>query len=473
MSYVALDIFQQLRQEDIHWILASSELRTLSSNSVLVREDDPSATIFFVADGLFEVYVFASPAGRLKVGQLGPGDVIGEISWLDRKPVSASVRSLETGAVMALSTALLEKKLGEDPKFAARFFRGIATLTAGRLRKTTADLRRSEWAAGQRAAPAAPGGDSGILNRVRELETLVAAAQGKASVPDDTARKIREAFAALARSIPLPGEKAAAATGEALHGELVSLVELSATGSRLRAKPRGYAGDYQTIDAIYDNAPAGAGAVGALVDACVLDLPALRAIRNRRRLLATEVLSSFRTAAKEFHVASLACGPAREVFDVLEKADEKGRLQVSCIDVDREALTQVAAQAQTRALGEQVRTLQANLIQLATGRQELELAPQDLIYAVNFIDYLSDELAIALIDWIYDKLRPGGRAILGNFHPRNPTRGFMEQVLDWHLTHRDEAAMNRLFATSKFAGPCTRVFFEEEGIDLFAEARRP
>ena len=93
MSYVALDIFQQLRQEDIHWLLASSELRTLSSNSVLVREDDPSDTIFFVADGLFEVYVFADPAGKLKVGQLGPGEVIGEISWLDRKPVSASVRA--------------------------------------------------------------------------------------------------------------------------------------------------------------------------------------------------------------------------------------------------------------------------------------------------------------------------------------------------------------------------------------------
>ena len=106
----------------------------------------------------------------------------------------------------------------------------------------------------------------------------------------------------------------------------MSLVDLSATGSRLRAKPRGYAGDYQTIDMIYDNAPAGAGAVGALIDACVLDLPALRAIRNRRRLLATEVLSSYRSAAKEFHVASLACGPAREVFDVFEKADDKRRL---------------------------------------------------------------------------------------------------------------------------------------------------
>jgi extracellular factor (EF) 3-hydroxypalmitic acid methyl ester biosynthesis protein len=280
-------------------------------------------------------------------------------------------------------------------------------------------------------------------------------------------------FDALHRSIPAQGEKNAAGISEALQGELQPFVKLTATGSRLYAKPRGYAGDYQTIEMIYDNVPAGVGPIGVLLDGCVLGLPAAKAIRNRRRLLAAEILSSYRTAAKEFHVASLACGPAREIFDVLEKADDKGRLAVSCIDVDREALTQIGTQCQKHALGEQVRTLQANLIQLATGRQELELAPQDLIYSMNFIDYLSDELAIALIDWTYDKLRPGGRVVLGNFHPRNPSRGFMDHVLDWHLTHRDEAAMNQLFAASKFARPCSRIFFEEEGIDLFAEARKP
>jgi extracellular factor (EF) 3-hydroxypalmitic acid methyl ester biosynthesis protein len=473
MSYVALDIFEQLRQQDIQWILASSEVRTLSPNSVLVREDDPSEAIYFIADGLLEVYVFGGPASKLEVGQLGPGEVIGEISWLDRKPISASVRAVETSAVMALGTALLEKKLRDDPGFAARFFRGIATLTAGRLRKTTADLRRSEWAAGQRAAAANVGADAGVLHKIGEVKALLGAVEKKGAAPDDDARKIKEAFDSLVRSIPAQGDKTGTGIGEAAQAELVPLVKLSATGSRLYAKPRGYAGDYQAIDTIYDNAPAGIGSVGAVIDACMLDLPVLRAIRNRRRLLATEILSSYRTAAKELHVASLACGSAREIFDVFEKVDDKGRLHISCIDVDREALTHIGAQVQKRALGQHVRTLQANLIQLATGRQELELAPLDLIYAMNFIDYLSDELAIALINWTYDKLRPGGRVILGNFHPRNPTRGFMDQVLDWHLTHRDESEMNRLFASSKFAGPCSRIFFEEEGIDMFAECRKP
>ena len=66
-------------------------------------------------------------------------------------------------------------------------------------------------------------------------------------------------------------------------------------------------------------------------------------------------------------------------------------------------------------------------------------------------------------------LAPGGRVILGNFHPNNVDKAFMDYVLDWKLIHRTEDDMNRLFAQSKFARPCTRFRFEQEGINLFAE----
>jgi CRP-like cAMP-binding protein len=476
MSYVALDIFQHLTTDDIHWILGSSTLRTLSPNGVLVREDDPSEAIFFVADGLLEVYVFAGLAGRLKVGQLGPGEVIGEISWLDHKPISASVRAIETSSVITLSTALLERKLHDDPKFAARFLRGVATLTAERLRKTTADLRRSQRADGAPMAAAAAPGETGLQQKLEAFKALAATANkqagGGSKIADDTARDVRAAFMALEAAIPPLGEANAARFGEALHAELAPFADLSTTANRCRAKPRGYAGDYQTIEVICDNKPAGAGPLGTLLDGCVLSLAAMKAIRNRPRLLAAEILSLYRSTTKEFHVTALACGPASEVFEVFDKAHDKARLQVGCVDVDREALISLAERCRQRSIAEQVRTLQANLIHLATGQQALDLAPQDLIYSAGFADYLSDERVLTLLDWMHDKLRPGGCAILGNMHPRNPSRGFMEHVLDWRLTHRTEAEMNDLFQRSKFARPCSRIQFEEEGINLFAECRK-
>src|SRR5215468_5991364 len=166
MSYVALDIFQQLQPVDIHWMLATAELRTIAPNGVLVREDDPPETIFFVADGLFEAYIYGDSTSRLRVGQLGPGEIIGEISWLDGKPTSATVRALETSSVVALSIPTLERKLAEDPAFAARLFRAVATLEAKRLRTTTAQVRRSELTPERQAAVALGPDAAGILANV-------------------------------------------------------------------------------------------------------------------------------------------------------------------------------------------------------------------------------------------------------------------------------------------------------------------
>src|SRR5262245_24852553 len=146
----ALDIFQHLRQEDVQWILATAEPRTIAADGLLVLEDDPSDKIFLIADGLFDVLVFAGH--QIKVGQLGPGEVIGESSWLDRKPISATVRAAEASEVLELSTEVLEEKLNADPGFATRFLRAVATLVAERLRTTTSSVRRSEWAASPRPA---------------------------------------------------------------------------------------------------------------------------------------------------------------------------------------------------------------------------------------------------------------------------------------------------------------------------------
>ncbi len=469
MSYVALDIFQQLRPVDIHWMLATAELRTIAPNGVLVREDDPPETIFFIADGLFEAYVYGHSTSQLRVGQLGPGEIVGEISWLDGKPISATVRALETSSVIALSIPTLERKLAEDPAFAARFFRAVATLEAKRLRTTTAQVPHGDLTAERQGAFAGSVDAASILESIGELRR-VAEAQVRADA--GTAARVATALSALERSFGTQAPGMAAKLAESLQAELLPLLRLSALGERLYAKPRGYAGDYRTIAMIYQDTPSGTGPLGPLLDRSMLDLPVAKAIRNRRRMLASQIAKSYAAAAKEFYVACLACGPACEVFDAFRDLSDSHRLNVSCVDIDREALAQIADRALAQKLGGQLQPLHGNLIYLATGRQELQLASQDLIYSLNITDYLSDDLAVSLLDWIHAKLRPGGRAIVGNFHPRNPSRGLMDHVLEWRLTYRDEAALNRLFQASKFAKPCSRIAFEEEGIFLLGECTK-
>src|SRR5262245_13513463 len=249
MSYVALDIFQELRPEDIHWMLATAELRTIALKGVLVREDDPPETIFFIADGLFEAYIYGDSTSQLKVGLLGPGEIVGEISWLDGQPISATVRALETSSVIALSIPTLERKLAEDPAFAARFFRAVATLEAKRLRTTSAQVRdgelTGELAAERQGAFAGSADAANIFQSLGELKRVVEAAQHRADA--DALVRVATAFSALERSIGPEAPGTVAKLAESLRSELLPLLRLSALGERLSAKPRGYAGDYRTI----------------------------------------------------------------------------------------------------------------------------------------------------------------------------------------------------------------------------------
>ncbi len=175
---------------------------------------------------------------------------------------------------------------------------------------------------------------------------------------------------------------------------------------------------------------------------------------------------------KETAVTSLACGPAEELFDVFDQLEKPEQLKASCLDIDLQALAFVAEKRDKRRLQTRMQLINANLVYLALGRHKLDLKDQDLIYSIGLIDYFNDKLVLKLLDWIYTRLRPGGKVIVGNFHPRNSSKAMMDYLLEWKLIHRNEEDMNRLFRMSAFGRPTTNIRFEGENINLFAECVR-
>jgi SAM-dependent methyltransferase len=260
------------------------------------------------------------------------------------------------------------------------------------------------------------------------------------------------------------------ALGTAVQKEFLPFLSLTDTADRFYAKPRGYAGDFLTIAKIYDDKPGGSGRLGPLVDACFLGTPAAAAVRNRRHLLRGligDVLD--RHPRETTHVTSLACGPAQELFDVYATLDEPARLRTSLIDIDLQALAHVMDKATRHKVDRFMTVFNNNLLYLATGRQTIKLPPQDLIYSIGLIDYFGDKFVVQLLNFAHDHLKPGGSVVLGNFHPRNPNKAFMDHILDWKLIHRDEQDMHRLFGQSKFGKDADAIHFEQEGINLFAQ----
>jgi hypothetical protein len=250
---------------------------------------------------------------------------------------------------------------------------------------------------------------------------------------------------------------------------------LSRFSDRAFTKPRGYAGDYATIEMIYADVAAGDGRLGPLIDRWTLEIPAARAVKNRRALLA-EAIREFAaswTGSNDdpIPITSLASGPARELFDVLTGPDPPNLL-ATCVDIDHEALAFASSIAQELGLREHFTFAQDNIVRLCQGRGHTAMNPQGLIYSVGLTDYLDDPFVVNLINWAYDMLLPGGTFIMGNVVPGNPNKEYMDHILEWVLIHRTDHDIRELFSRSRFGTTPVTLRLESAGVDLFAFCRK-
>jgi hypothetical protein len=468
-----LEFLGELEPDTRTWILSVGVERQLEPGQVLVQESRAGSSLSLVLTGTAVV----SPALELAdFPVLGPGDIVGDMAFLENEPHTATVAAAERLHVLDVSYADLHRKIARDPKFGQDLYRALARAAARRFR----DRERHWYATPNEASDAAklwrkiepPLGRMKVLLQAGDHEAL---RQG--SLSPQTKASILAAFhEAEYLANDLLGASSAweprvrDAVGARVQSELLPYVLMSSNGERWYSKPRGYAGDYLTIAWMYENDPRGTGRLGPVIDEALLEMAAPRAVRNRRAILAAEIRSTIRNCQdRPAHVTSLASGPAQEILDVASTASEAARLRATLVDIDPEALAYVRARCEMGRTPFQITLVEANLIHLATGRRRIDLAPQDLIYSIGLIDYFSDEFVINLMNLIYDLLKVGGRAILGNFHPRNVSKALMDYLVEWQLIHRTEDDLNRLYRSSKFGRPSTRVLFEAQGINLFAE----
>jgi CRP-like cAMP-binding protein len=105
---------------------------------VLIRQGHPIDEVFLVLDGMLSIRT--DKTGDADIARLRFGEVVGEMSFVDSRPPSASVCAIEPSAVLAIPRSVLEKKLDGDMPFAARFYRALAIFLSDRLRSTVGML---------------------------------------------------------------------------------------------------------------------------------------------------------------------------------------------------------------------------------------------------------------------------------------------------------------------------------------------
>jgi CRP/FNR family cyclic AMP-dependent transcriptional regulator len=127
-----------LNDSDIDWLIAAGHRREIADGVNLIEEGVPIDSIFLVINGTFSVRM--ATLGTREIARLMSGEIMGEMSFVDSAPPSATVRALERLFVLSIPRCRLNARLAEDDGFAGRFYKALSALLAHRLRVTEAAL---------------------------------------------------------------------------------------------------------------------------------------------------------------------------------------------------------------------------------------------------------------------------------------------------------------------------------------------
>lgn len=218
---------------------------------------------------------------------------------------------------------------------------------------------------------------------------------------------------------------------------LLALVHESPFARRAFHKPRGYAGDADTLDLVYRCAPLppGISARGRRVSECELETETCRGIRARLALM-TEAIDETAAQRRNPRILSVACGHLREAQRARAMAD--GAVgELIAFDNDADSLGLVAKEQPA------VTTTHGSVRQIVGGAARW--SDLDLIYSSGLYDYLSQRFAQVLTRTLFAMLKPRGRLLIANMTPE-ANAAYLEAFLDWWMTYRCEGDMRDLLA---------------------------
>jgi CRP/FNR family cyclic AMP-dependent transcriptional regulator len=121
-----------LQDEDLLWLFQVGKEKIVKPGTAIVHQGIRPNAIFVVIRGGFSVGV--ETLADEPLARLGAGELIGEISFLEGLPASATIVADEESAVLVVDDRALNERVRENTAFAARLYRVFALITERRLR---------------------------------------------------------------------------------------------------------------------------------------------------------------------------------------------------------------------------------------------------------------------------------------------------------------------------------------------------
>jgi len=129
-------LFRYFTEEERTRVENMGDQKRIAAGGFLIRAGDLDSTLFTIEDGHLDI-VATRDGKPIVVATVGPGDVLGEVAFIDDSPRSVSVRAgEETVTVRAWDKRSLSEGLAFDPQLLAKFAVAMSELLVERIRDT-------------------------------------------------------------------------------------------------------------------------------------------------------------------------------------------------------------------------------------------------------------------------------------------------------------------------------------------------
>jgi len=127
--------------ENWHDLFRFTDFRRIGAADALILRGDPDRTLYFVLHGGLEVVIHSGDGISMGLlTRVGAGSVLGEQSFFDGNPRSASVWAVVESDVAAMTPAQYAAFAAARPELARELLFALGRILAIRLRRTTSKV---------------------------------------------------------------------------------------------------------------------------------------------------------------------------------------------------------------------------------------------------------------------------------------------------------------------------------------------
>ena len=133
---------EELGPVNLETLLAATTPLELPANRKVIRDRMPVDSLYLILDGKVSISVEANKRG-IKLGELGPGEWLGEVSVLSGELLASSTVTTETPVrFLRLRHEKFEELIWKNAEVSGVMLRQLVLMLADRLRKSGATLKQ-------------------------------------------------------------------------------------------------------------------------------------------------------------------------------------------------------------------------------------------------------------------------------------------------------------------------------------------